>query len=51
MSHLGFEINDELRLKLKIHLAVNNMSVKEYLTKLIEKDLEENAAKENRVSK
>lgn len=49
MSHLGFEINDELRLKLKIHLAMNNLSVKEYLTKLIEKDLEENAAKENRV--
>lgn len=51
MSHLGFEINDDLRLKVKIHLVMNNLSVKEYLTKLIEKDLKENAAKENRVLK
>lgn len=48
MSHIGMEINDELRAKLRVYLATINKSVREYLTELIIKDLEaqENVAKE-----
>lgn len=39
MSKLIIEINETLKQQLKVHLAKNNLTAKEFLTRLIEKEI------------
>lgn len=41
MKNLSVNIEDELHLKVKMKALVSGMSLKEYLLKIIEKDLKE----------